>query len=85
LIVEPGEARSVEEWLAEIERAMTETQDRLAEEAIRRDPAAFDVLLAGRAGVGGVYDLWRRAKAFVSGQPFRPEHGDTTLSQRGRP
>ena len=35
---------------------------RLAAESMTRDPAAFEVLLGGGAGVGGVYDLWRRAQ-----------------------
>ena len=40
-----------------------------------RDPAAFEVMLAGRAGVGGVYDLWRAAKAAVRGERFNRQHG----------
>ena len=43
-------------------KALEKTQDRLAEEARRRDPAAFLTLIGGTAGVGGVYDSWRRLR-----------------------
>ncbi len=51
------------------------TMDALAAEAIARDPAAFTILLDGRSGVGGVYDLWRRARAAVRGERFTAAHG----------
>lgn len=57
---------------------LEETQDALAAEAQRRDPRDFDDLLAGRAGVGGIYDLWRRARALVRGERFVPEHRTST-------
>lgn len=55
---------------------LTATQDRLAAQAIARTPAAFDSLLAGRSGVGGVYDLWRRSRAWLRGERFRAAHGE---------
>lgn len=51
------------------------TMDRLAGDAIAKDPAAFDVLLAGRVGVGGVYDVWRRVRAWAAGRRFSAAHG----------
>lgn len=69
-------AHTPAEWLVHIESALTTTQDALAELSIRRDAAAFDTLIGGRTGVGGVYDWWRRGKAAVLGQRFRPGHGD---------
>ncbi len=51
------------------------TQDRLAEESRRRRAADFETLVQGAAGVGGVYDAWRRLMARVRGERFRPEHG----------
>lgn len=67
---------SVPERSAALSRALEETMDGLAAEAIARDPAAFRTLAAGRVGVGGVYDLWRRARALVRGERFSPAHGD---------
>jgi hypothetical protein len=57
-----------------LETALTETVDRLAEDAMARDPARFETVLSGRAGMGGVYEAWRRAGAALRGEPFQPEH-----------
>ena len=62
------------ERLARLEEALTATMDRLAADAIARDPARFTSLLEGQAGVGGVYDLWRRARAALRGERFDPAH-----------
>jgi 1-acyl-sn-glycerol-3-phosphate acyltransferase len=67
--------RSVEEWNDLLARELTATQDRLAAAVIARDPDAFKTLLAGRAGVGPVYDLVRRAGAWLRGRSFDPAHG----------
>ena len=71
-----GEAslRSAEEWTGLIARELENVQDALAAEAIDRDPSAFEILLEGAAGVGGVYDFWRRFRAALRGERFRPEH-----------
>jgi 1-acyl-sn-glycerol-3-phosphate acyltransferase len=70
----PAQQRSTREWTALFEQALEETMAALAIDAMDRNLAAFDFLLAGRAGVGGLYDMWRWLKAVVSGKPFRPEH-----------
>ncbi len=74
--VYPGEARlrSSNEWLEIFEAKLQQTQDALADESRRRDPGAFEDLLKGGAGVGGVYDLWRRLRAGLRGESFNPEH-----------
>lgn len=63
-------------WTATLEKRLAAAQDALAAEALARDPASFEVLLGGSAGVGGVYDAWRRLRSAVRGERFRPEHGD---------
>ncbi|MFO0891558.1 MAG: lysophospholipid acyltransferase family protein [Isosphaeraceae bacterium] len=65
---------SPEGWTARLEAALEETQDRLAERARRRDPELFQTVIGGTAGVGGVYDSWRRFKARLRGESFQPEH-----------
>src|SRR5262249_37561366 len=55
---------SGKEWAALIETAMTQNLDALNAEAMTRDPAKFTALLAGKSGVGGPYDWWRRLKAW---------------------
>jgi 1-acyl-sn-glycerol-3-phosphate acyltransferase len=65
----PGKA-----WTARIEAALTAALDGLNAETQSRDPAKFTTLLGGTAGVGGVYDAFRRSAAFLSGQRFDPSH-----------
>lgn len=50
--------------------------DDLARDAATRDPAAFETLLSGRVGVGGVYDLYRRARSALRGERFVAAHGE---------
>jgi len=61
-------------WTTRIEQALEQTQDRLAEEARRRDPAAFLTVVGGTSGVGGVYDTWRRLRSALRRESFHPEH-----------
>ena len=70
---------SAHEWTHRIEAALTAAQDALAGEAMRRDPAAFEVLVSGRVGVGGVYDLWRRLTSWFRGRRFDPAHSAPTV------
>jgi hypothetical protein len=58
-------------------RRLEITQDTLALAARRRDQAAFELLLSGSAGVGGIYDVWRSLRARLRGEKFRREHGVT--------
>lgn len=76
-------AGSAEAWNARLEGALEEAMDALARDAAARDPAPFRVLLGGRAGVGGVYDLWRRARAAARGERFRAEHMPDAPSRPG--
>ena len=70
------------EWTERVSRGLEATQDALAVAAIARDPAAFDVLVGGRAGVGGVYDLWRRARSTIDGRRFSAEHDEARSAWR---
>ncbi len=71
---ETASARSVTGWMAYLETALTECMDALAAESITRDPALFQPLVRGRAGIGGVYDGWRRLNAWAAGHGFDPSH-----------
>lgn len=70
------------EWTEQIARGLESAQDALARASTARDPSAFEVLIAGRAGVGGVYDLWRRARAAFRGRAFRAEHDEDRSAWR---
>ena len=61
---------------AALERALAATMDGLAAEGVSRDRAAFTTLLEGGAGVGGVYDAWRRVRAALKGERFSAAHGE---------
>jgi 1-acyl-sn-glycerol-3-phosphate acyltransferase len=62
------------ERLARLEGVLTETLDRLGVDVMSREPERFRPLLAGRKGVGGLYDLWRAAAARLRGRSFDPAH-----------
>jgi hypothetical protein len=62
------------ERLARLEADLTATLDRLSADVISREPERFRTFVSGRKGVGGVYDLWRRAAAQISGRRFDPAH-----------
>ena len=50
------------------------TMDALRAASTARDPARFRTLVRGGAGVGGIYDLYRRSRAAVTGKRFDPTH-----------
>lgn len=70
-----GAAREPREWTGVLETALETTQNALARESQARDAAAFETILAGRAGIGGVYDGWRKLRARWRGETFHAEHG----------
>lgn len=60
---------------AEILRAaLTDTMDRLAADAISRDPARFLTAIEGGRGQGGLYGAWQYLKALASGRRPQPRH-----------
>ncbi len=65
---------SVAAWQTALETGLTQTMDALAAESATRDPAAFTRLFGGTAGVGGIYDAWRRTRAALGGAPFHARH-----------
>jgi 1-acyl-sn-glycerol-3-phosphate acyltransferase len=73
---------SGKEWTARIEDALTRTLDVLNTETMTRDPERFTPLVSGKAGVGGVYDLWRRLKSWVRGRKFESSHEAGTVAAR---
>lgn len=66
--------RDADAWNVQLSELLEQTQNRLAAAAIGRDPAAFERLATGRVGVGGIYDLLRRLRAWLLGRRFDPAH-----------
>ena len=54
--------------------ALEATMDRLATDAMARDPGRLEVLVQGREGMGGAWQFWRRMGAAVRGQRFDARH-----------
>lgn len=61
-------------WGERLEAALGETCDRLSDLAVARDARAFDALLTGRRGVGGVYGGWQRLRSGARGERHVPDH-----------
>jgi 1-acyl-sn-glycerol-3-phosphate acyltransferase len=54
--------------------ALGATSDRLAADAMARDPARFETLVRGQEGMGGIFPLWRRTLAAMRGERYDPRH-----------
>ena len=72
--VMPGAARDLTAVPEELTAARPATRDARAGESMTRDPALFQPVLRGGVGVGGIYDLWRRLRAWSAGRRFDPAH-----------
>lgn len=72
--VQLPENASINDWQAALETGLTATMDTLSAESATRNPAAFTRILGGTAGVGGIYDLYRRARAVSTGERFEAAH-----------
>lgn len=77
LVITSGQAEQVGPAALneELEHALEIAQTELAPAVIEKDVSRLRVLSKNAAGVGGVYDVWRRAKALFRGQKLELEHG----------
>jgi 1-acyl-sn-glycerol-3-phosphate acyltransferase len=73
--VADGRRHTADEWNEIVCTALAETQDELAVLARLRDPAHFETILAGRVGISGVYEAWKRLLAFFTGREYQASHG----------
>ncbi len=74
IAIDPALKLTGKEWTAKLETILTENLDALNLETRARDPAKFTVLLAGKTGVGGGYDFFRRLACWLRFRRFRPAH-----------
>ncbi len=65
---------AVDVWQDALEAGLTDAQDTLAAAAMARDPAAFDTIVGGARGVGGIYGAWSRLRAAMGGRRYDPDH-----------
>ena len=73
-LAEEAALADVAAWSNHLAQRLEATQDELAAAVRSRDVSSFGILVGGQVGVGGVYDLWRRLKAWSTGRAFRPGH-----------
>ncbi len=73
--IDPHPKLDGKEWTAKLEAILAANLDTLNFETMSRDPSEFAVLLGGKTGVGGGYDLFRRIACWVRLKRFRPAHG----------
>lgn len=84
---EPMEATRSDDhdaWQSRLDGTLASTLDRLQTASIARDPQAFTPLVAGKTGVGGVYDFWRGTKARLTGKKFDASHASASGKPSGK-
>lgn len=63
-----------------LEQRLTALLDRLSQDVQSRDPARFETIVSGEAGVGGVYGTWKRLLAAMKGERYVAAHGKRPAS-----
>jgi 1-acyl-sn-glycerol-3-phosphate acyltransferase len=74
LVISREHRLSLDETTQLFETALTSVQDHLSAAAQRRNPSEWTPLLRGGEGVGGVYQIWNRARAKIRGESFCIAH-----------
>jgi 1-acyl-sn-glycerol-3-phosphate acyltransferase len=80
LEIADGTMEDARTWTNLLAYAMSATLDELAMLATDRDPEAFETILSGKGGIGGVYELWKRFQCAITGRAYHHNHG--SLHQR---
>jgi 1-acyl-sn-glycerol-3-phosphate acyltransferase len=70
-----GTMEDARTWTNLLSYSMAATLDELTLLAVDRDPAAFETILSGNEGIGGVYEMWKRLLSVVTGKPYYRDHG----------
>ncbi|MCS7049594.1 MAG: lysophospholipid acyltransferase family protein [Verrucomicrobiae bacterium] len=78
-----GEPRQGREVVGQVETELQRVMDELAQSSRQRRAEDFAVVLRGRAGVGGCYDVWRAWRARWRGESFAREHGADATTRGG--
>ena len=75
LEIADGTMEDARTWTNLLSYAMAATLDELAMLATERDPDAFETILSGSGGIGGIYEIWKRFTCAVTGRTYRHDHG----------
>jgi hypothetical protein len=74
LEIADGGMEDARTWTNLLSYAMAATLDELAMLAMERDQEAFETILSGSGGIGGVYGIWKRIACAVTGRPYHHDH-----------
>jgi hypothetical protein len=75
LEIADGTMEDARTWTNLLSYAMAASLDELAMLAMERDPYAFETILSGSGGIGGVYEIWKRFTCAIAGRPYHHDHG----------
>jgi len=75
LEIADGGMEEARTWTNLLSYATAATLDELAMLSMERDPEAFETVLSGSGGIGGIYELWKRLSCVVTGRPYLHDHG----------
>ena len=75
LEIADGTMEDARTWTNLLSYAMAATLDELAMLAMERDPDEFVTILSGSAGIGGIYELWKRLTCAITGSVYYQDHG----------
>jgi hypothetical protein len=67
-------AQSLKQISSLLEERLGFVMDSLHQLSMTRDQDIFNTLLDGASGVSIVYDTWRRFRAWLRGESFKPDH-----------
>jgi 1-acyl-sn-glycerol-3-phosphate acyltransferase len=74
LEIADGGMEEARTWTNLLSYAMAATLDELAMLAMERDTDAFETILSGSSGIGGVYGFWKRITSAIAGRPYHDKH-----------
>jgi 1-acyl-sn-glycerol-3-phosphate acyltransferase len=74
LEIADGGMEDARTWTNLLSYAMAATLDEMAMLAVERDPHAFETILTGSGGIGGIYSLWKRLTSVLTGRPYHHDH-----------
>jgi 1-acyl-sn-glycerol-3-phosphate acyltransferase len=75
LEIADGTMEDARTWTNLLSYAMAATLDELAMLAMERDPEAFETILSGSSGIGGIYEIWKRFTCAITGRTYHHDHG----------
>jgi 1-acyl-sn-glycerol-3-phosphate acyltransferase len=75
LEIADGSMEDARTWTNLLSYAMAATLDELAMLAMERDSDAFQTVVMGASGIGGIYEMWKRLTCAVTGKPYHHDHG----------